>query len=132
MIVIDASVLAEALTGSGPISDAARAELATDSRWAAPAILKTETLSVIRGRLIGKKITQHAADEAMADLLTVVIDRIDEDCLLPRMWELRDNMTCYDAAYVAAAEALGCPLVTTDGKLSRAIGPKCQIKIVRA
>ncbi|MEV6980470.1 type II toxin-antitoxin system VapC family toxin [Sphaerisporangium sp. NPDC051017] len=66
----------------------------------------------------------------MADLLTVVVDSVDEDCLLPRMWELRGNLTSYDAAYVAAAEVLGCSLVTMDVKLSRAIGPRCQIRVV--
>jgi predicted nucleic acid-binding protein len=132
VIVIDASVLAEALTGAGPVGEAARAELAADSRWAAPPIVKIETMSVIRGRLLGKKISEDVAVGAVADLLAVVIDRVDEDSLLPRMWELRGNLTSYDAAYVAAAEALGCPLVTMDAKLAKAFGPRCEIRIVGA
>jgi predicted nucleic acid-binding protein len=130
VIVIDASVLAEALTGSGRTAEAARAALSDDARWAGPPLLKTETLSVVRGRLLGKKITQEVADAAVADLLAVVVDTVDEDCLLPRMWELRGDLTSYDAAYVAAAEALGCPLVTLDVKLSRAIGPRCPVQVV--
>lgn len=48
------------------------------------------------------------------------------------MWELRDNLTPYDAAYVAAAELLRCPLVTADGKLARATGPRCDFRLVGA
>ncbi|MFC6085870.1 type II toxin-antitoxin system VapC family toxin [Sphaerisporangium aureirubrum] len=130
MIVIDASVLAEALTGSGRAAEAAREALGGDPRWAGPSLLKTETLSVIRGRLLGKKITQETADDAVTDLMAVVVDTVDENCLLPRIWELRGNLTAYDAAYVAAAEALGCSLVTMDARLSRAIGPRCPIQVV--
>lgn len=130
MIVVDASVLAEALTGSGPVAEAAWAALERDSRWAGPPMLKTEVLSVIRGRLLGKKITQEAADEAVADLIAMVVDTIAEDCLLPRAWELRGDLTAYDATYVAAAEALGCPLVTMDVRLSRAIGPRCAVHVI--
>ncbi|MGI5492787.1 type II toxin-antitoxin system VapC family toxin [Microtetraspora malaysiensis] len=130
MIVIDASVLAEALTGSGPVGEAARATLAADPRWAAPPHLKVETMSVIRGRLLGKKITADAAAEAADDLRDIVVDRVDEDCLLPRMWALRDNLSSYDAAYVAAAEALQCTLVTADRRLASAVGPRCPIRVI--
>ncbi|WP_433351064.1 type II toxin-antitoxin system VapC family toxin [Microtetraspora malaysiensis] len=130
MIVIDASVLAEALTGSGPVGEAAHATLAADPRWAAPSHLKVETMSVIRERLLGKKITADAAAEAADDLRDIVVDRVDEDCLLPRMWALRDNLSSYDAAYVAAAEALQCTLVTADRRLASAVGPRCPIRVI--
>jgi predicted nucleic acid-binding protein len=130
VIVIDASALAEALTGDGPVGDDARATLGADSRWAAPALLLVETMSVIRGRLLGGKITREAAEVAVADLHEIVVDRVDETPPLSRIWELRDNLTLYDAAYVAAAEVLRCPLVTADGKLARATGPRCQIRLI--
>ncbi|MFC0860752.1 type II toxin-antitoxin system VapC family toxin [Sphaerimonospora cavernae] len=130
MIVIDASVLAEALTGSGSVGDAAREVLAADTRWAAPSHLKVETMSVIRGRLLGRKITSAVADQAADDLREILVDRIDEDGLLPRMWQLRHNLSSYDAAYVAAAEALQCTLVTADRKLAAATGPLCRIQVI--
>lgn len=130
MIVIDASALAEALTGDGPVGDDARAILGADSRWAAPPLLLLETMSVIRGRLLGGKITREAAEAAVADLHEIVVDRVDETTMLTRMWELRDNLTLHDAAYVVTAEVLRCPLVTADGKLPRATGPRCQIQLI--
>lgn len=132
MIVIDASALAEALTGDGPLAEDARTALSADPRWAAPSHLMVETMSVIRGRLLGGKITRDAAESAVADLHEIVVDRFDESFLLNRVWELRGNLTPYDAAYVAAAEVLDAPLVTADGKLARATGPRCEIRLVAA
>ena len=130
MIVVDASVLADALIDDGPVGDAARAALAGDPHWAAPAHLLVEVASVIGGRTLGGKIGPARAQEAVDALPTLVIDQIDVACLVDRMWQLRSNITTYDAAYVAAAEALGCPLVTADGRLAKAHGVRCEISLI--
>ncbi len=130
MIVIDASVLTGALTDDGQFGSACRAELAKDAHWAAPDHLLAEVFSAIRGLHGGTRITDGRAEAAIDTLATAVIDRIDMVALLPRMWQLRQNLYGYDAAYVAAAELLGCPLVTADRRLSLAPGPQCDVLVV--
>ncbi|MCP2165551.1 type II toxin-antitoxin system VapC family toxin [Goodfellowiella coeruleoviolacea] len=129
MLVVDASALAEALLEDGPSGDDARDVLWADDRWAAPHHLVVELLSVIRGRLLGRKITLERADEAVAALSELTIDKVDPTPLVPRIWELCGNMTAYDAAYVAAAESQNCPLVTGDARLARARGVRCEIRL---
>ncbi len=130
MIVVDASVLADALIDDGPVGDSARAALAGDPHWAAPAHLLVEVVSVIRGRALGGKLGSVRAQEAVDTLPTLVIDQIDVAGLVRRMWQLRGATTAYDAAYIAAAEALGCPLVTADGRLAEANGMRCEIRLI--
>ena len=60
----------------------------------------------------------------------MVIDQVDIAVLLDRMWQLRGNVTAYDAAYVAAAEFLACPLVTGDGRLAKASGVRCEFRLL--
>ncbi|MFG1949705.1 type II toxin-antitoxin system VapC family toxin [Micromonospora sp. NPDC048830] len=132
MIVVDASVLADALVDDGPIGDAARAELTADSHWAAPGHLLIEVMSVIRGKVLGNKLGLARAQEAIQTLPLFVIDEINTTTLLDRMWQLRGNVSAYDAAYVAAAEALTCPLVTGDGRLAKASGIRCEIRAIGA
>ena len=71
------------------------------------------------------------ANLALDDLRSIPIRRSPHDALLQRCWQLRDNVTMYDAAYIALAEALGAALLTADERLSRATGIKCTIEIVR-
>lgn len=129
MIVVDASVVANAFTDDGPVGVSARAELARDDHWAAPPHLEVEVFSAIRGRLLGGHITQERAADALNALATVHVDAVATTALLPRMWELRSNVSGYDSAYVAAAETLGCPLVTADARLGEAPGPHCEIRV---
>lgn len=130
MIVVDASVLADALVDDGPAGDAARAVLASDPHWAAPAHLLVEVMSVIRGKTLGGKLGLVRAQEAVAALSTLVVDYVDAAQLIDRMWQLRGNITAYDAAYVAAAELLGCPLVTGDVRLAKSNGVRCEVALV--
>ncbi|MER7620655.1 type II toxin-antitoxin system VapC family toxin [Streptomyces sp. NPDC126503] len=130
MIVVDASVFAFALLDEGPMGDRCRAALAADSRWVAPEHWTVEVLSVIRGSLLGGKISKDHAEDAVDALArlepAVPLSRV----LLPRIWQLRGNLTAYDAAYVAAAEAYGCALVTADGRLARASGIRCPVDVI--
>lgn len=130
MIVVDASVLADALIDDGPVGDSARAALAGDPHWAAPGHLLVEVVSVIRGRALGGKLGSVRAQEAVDALPMLVIDQIEVAGLVRRMWQLRGAITAYDVAYVAAAEALGCPLITADGRLVKANGMRCEIRLI--
>jgi predicted nucleic acid-binding protein len=130
VIVVDASVLADALIDDGPVGESARAALAADPHWAAPAHLLVEVVAVVRGRALDGKLGSVRAQEAVDVLPSLVIDQVEVAGLVDRMWQLRGGMTAYDAAYVAAAERLGCPLVTTDGRLAKANGMRCEIRLV--
>lgn len=106
--VVDASVLVNALTNDGEPGDVAQAELARDSRWAAPEHVRAETFSGIRGRVLEGKITVRRGREAAEALAALNLDLVTWSTIHERVWELRDNVIGYDAAYVAAAELRSC------------------------
>lgn len=130
MIIIDASVLVNALSGDGKAGQHARMELSRDLHWAAPEHLIIETFASIRNLLVGRKVTQERADSAVRALAAVNIDLVACRSLLPRMWQLRNNITGYDAAYVAAAETQACPLLTADARLARAANSHCEVHLI--
>lgn len=132
MIVIDSSLLTDALTDDGPMGELAEAELTADPHWVAPGHLRVEVTSAIRGRWIAGKLSPGRADEAVRVLNEVAISYLDWAELAERVWELRHNANSYDASYIAAAEARGCRLVTTDGKLRDCPGRRCEITVVGA
>ncbi|GAA2802201.1 PIN domain-containing protein [Kitasatospora paracochleata] len=132
MIVVDASALVLALADEGERGVEARAELAADPEWAAPEHLLIEVMQSVRGLFLAKEITAERAAELAAELPTVVFDKIELAPLLGRVWELKDNLTPDNAAYVAVAERLGAPLVTADLRLMRASGPRCEIRGIGA
>lgn len=129
MIVVDASVLTNALTDDGPVGALAREELARDVAWSAPEHLVVETFSAIRGRWLGGRIGEGRAVDALAALASAAVDVVGVRPLLPRMWELRANVSGYDAAYVALAEVVECPLVTADGRLARLPDLRCEVRV---
>lgn len=127
MIVVDASVLAVALADDSPDGDAARARLRGQD-LAAPELVDLEATSVIRRHLLSGQLDTRRAELALADLVALPLRRCAHLPLLPRCWELRQNLTTYDAAYVALAELLDVVLVTADGRLAAAPGPRCRIE----
>jgi predicted nucleic acid-binding protein len=129
VIVVDACVVSDALIDDGPVGTSARATLSTDPHWAAPAHLLIEVVSVIRGRTLAGKLAPVRAREAIDALPTLVIDQVQAVDLVERMWQLRDNLSAYDAAYVAAAELLQCPLLTGAARLANAPGIRCEIRL---
>ena len=129
MIVVDASAVANALTDDGPVGQICRAELARDVHWAAPEHLMVETFSAIRGRYLGSKISESRCLDALDALASATVELMRTVLLLPRMWELRANVSGYDAAYVAAAETLDCPLITSDVRLARVTGLRCAVRL---
>lgn len=129
MLVVDASVVAVALVDDGADGDAARARLRGE-HLAAPALLDLEVASVWRGRVRGGHLEPARARSALDDLQALAIERVGHAALLERCWELGDNLTVYDAAYVALAEALDVPLVTADRRLAGAPGLGCVIEVL--
>ncbi len=131
MIVVDASVLATALGDDGPDGDRARARLRGE-RLSAPELLDLEVASVLRRQVQGGEVDIRRAALALADLAALPLRRAPHRPLLARCWELRDNLTVYDASYVALAEALDVTLLTGDRRLARAPGPRCRIEMLRS
>lgn len=129
MIVVDASVLANALTDDGPVGASGRSELARDAHWAGPEHLVVEVFSAIRGRWLGGKISEQRAHDALTALAAATVDLMAVAPLLERMWALRSNVTGYDAAYLAVAEVFDCALVTADARLGRVPDLQCEIRV---
>lgn len=84
-------------------------------------------MSVVRGHVLGSTLSVTRASDAIAALTAIVVALDDCQALLDRIWELRHNLTSYDAAYVSLAERLGVPLVTADARLINASGVTCRI-----
>ena len=129
MIVVDVSVLTNAFTDDGPVGARSRAELARDAHWAAPQHLVVEVFSAVRGRWLSQKISEKRAEDALSALVSTTIDLVAAKPLLTRMWEMRDNVSGYDAAYLAVAETFGCALVTADARLARVPDLRCEVRL---
>jgi predicted nucleic acid-binding protein len=129
MIVVDASALLEALLRT-PAGEAVEARL-FDPRQTlhAPHLLDVEVAQVIRRYAANGDIDAERGRAALADLSDFPLHRYPHDFLLPRVWELRNNLTAYDAVYVALAEALDAPLLTRDQRLAAAAGHHARIEL---
>jgi predicted nucleic acid-binding protein len=127
--VLDASVAVTALTEPG--NPAAGLMSADDAVFQVPSIFDAEVLSALRGLVRGRKFDAAAAADLIADLMVLPVDRWHMSPLLPRIWELRDNLTPYGAAYVALAELTGTVLVTGDERMTAAPGARCDIQVVK-
>lgn len=130
MIVVDASVIVTALGDDGPDGDHARQRLRGE-RLAAPHVIDLEVTSAWRRLAAAGELDARRARLALDDLRALRLDRVQHGALLDRCWELRENLTVYDAAYVALAELLGVTLLTADGKLSNAPGARCAFEVLR-
>lgn len=129
MIVVDASVIVTALADDGPDGDQARERLRGE-RLTAPHVIDLEVVSAWRRLTAGGELDERRARLALDDLQALRIERVRHGPLLDRGWELRDNITIYDGAYVALAELLDVTLVTTDSKLSKAPGARCEVEVL--
>ncbi len=130
MIVVDASVVVTALADDGDDGDRARDRLRND-RLAAPHLLDIEVVSAWRRLAAAGQIDERRAELARTDLRELRIERVAHGPLVERCWQLRSNMTAYDAAYVALAEMIDAPLLTADAKLANTPGPTCTIEVLR-
>ena len=125
-LVVDASVLVAALVDSGRAGQWAEAALA-EGALAGPELALAEACNVLRRQERSGRLSRVEAAFAYADLLQLDMELFPFALFADRIWELRENLTSYDAWYVALAEALECPLATLDGRLSRASGPWCEV-----
>jgi predicted nucleic acid-binding protein len=127
--VLDASVAITALTE--PATAAAGLLSGNDGAFTVPSIFDAEVLSALRRLVRGGKFDPAAAADLVVDLIILPVDRWHMAPLLPRMWELRENLTPYNAAYVALAELTGAILVTGDERITTAPGTRCEMQIIK-
>lgn len=125
-VVIDASALVATLVDSGSEGEWAEQAIA-GGLLLAPELILVETANTLRRLESSGDISRLEANSAFRDLMRLEIELVPFAPFAHRTWELRDNLTSYDAWYVAVAEAFECPLATLDRKLSRAPGPTCRI-----
>lgn len=130
MIVVDASVLANALADDTEDGDAVRARLLDEVELHAPHVIDLEVLSVLRRAVGADKLELRRAQLALDDLIDLRLTRYPHAPFARRIWSLRQNLTPYDAAYVTLAEELDCPLVTADGRLARSPRLPCEVELV--
>ena len=128
MVVIDASALIEYLF------DAARYpridEIVATRELHAPHLIDAEIVHGLRSAVIGKRVDAPRALAALEDFAALTIQRHGIEPLLARMWALRQNLTAYDASYVALAEALSLSLITRDARLARSSGHAARIEYI--
>ncbi len=123
--VIDSSVLVAALVDSGPHGTWAEEVLLSGSLHA-PELAPAEATNILRRLELAKLITTPEANAAQDDLMQLDIELFSFAPFADRIWELRHNVTSYDAWYVALAEVLRLPLATMDARLSRSQGLACE------
>jgi predicted nucleic acid-binding protein len=125
MIVLDASAALSALLTAG----AARSAIA-EEQLHAPHLIDSEVANVLRRRVATGALGTEEGRVILSTWQALGIIRYPAVAMLTRIWELRENLSAYDATYVALAEALDCPLVTADKRLSRAAGIRCPVTTV--
>ncbi len=124
-LVLDASVLVAALVQSNEVGAWAESVIAQGA-LAAPELVLAETSNILRRLERARLVSTFESKSAFADLQRLDIEFFPFAPLAIRVWALRENLTSYDAWYVALAEALDCPLATTDKKLSRTSASTCE------
>ena len=130
MIVIDASVLANAIGDDEGDGRQVRELLRAHPELAAPDLVDVGTTAVLRRRWLAGTMTDQRFEHAIEDLADLPIARFPTLGLMRRAFELRANVTAYDACYVALAEALNWPLCTADRRLAHASGPRCTMQLI--
>lgn len=125
MIVVDASAALSALLNAGP----ARRALASEQLHA-PHLIDSEVANGLRRRVAAQDLEAAAGWAALNAMRRLGMTRYPGFSILDRVWELRDNLSAYDASYVALAELLDCNLLTADARLGRAPGIRCPVTVV--
>ena len=130
MIVVDASAVIEVLLNTPAGVRVADRLFADGETLHAPHLLDLEVAQVLRRYALSAELDAARGAQALEDLAALPLSRYPHDVLLPRIWELRHNVTAYDAAYVALAEALAAPLVTRDAALAASRGHAARIELL--
>ena len=131
MIVLDASILANVIGDDGANGRRARSEVRSAGEIAAPDLVDVEAVAVLRKRWMAGTISEIRFEEAIYDLEAIEMERYPALPLMRRSYDLRANVTSYDATYIALAEVLDCVLLTGDRRLARAPGPRCVIRLLQ-
>lgn len=132
MIVLDASAVLELLLNTDG-GTRVRERLADPKESLhSPHLLSVEVAQVLRRYVAKRSITSALAEAALEDLAVLDIERYAHEPLLVRVWELRDNVTAYDALYLALAEVLDAPLLTFDRRLAAAPGHRASVECLAA
>jgi predicted nucleic acid-binding protein len=126
-LVIDASLVVSALVDTSATGEWAESILTTGP-LNAPHLMPVEVANILRRAALRGDITSDVASMAHADLLDLRVELFPYAPFAPRAWQLRDNITSYDAWYVALAESLGSNLATLDRRLAQASGPRCEFE----
>ncbi|MFW6089087.1 MAG: type II toxin-antitoxin system VapC family toxin [Gemmatimonadota bacterium] len=127
-MVVDASLVVAALVDAGDVGRWAEDILLSD-HLCAPHLMPVEVANILRRTAAAGDVSPGVASLAHADLLALRADLYPYAPIATRAWALRDNLTLYDAWYVALAELLDAPLATLDARLARAAGPLCEIRL---
>jgi predicted nucleic acid-binding protein len=131
VIVIDASALLEVLLNTPASGRVADRIFADNDTLRAPHLLDLEVAQVLRRYTFSGQMNAERSEQVLEDLADLPLNRYPHDVFLFRIWALRRNLTAYDAAYIALAEALNAPLITRDAALARASGHRARIEGIR-
>ncbi len=130
MIVLDASAAIEWLLGTPTGRRIKQRIFSRLESLHAPHLIDLEVAQVIRRYAAAGAMTASRGVEVLQDLRGLALTRYPHNVLIARIWQLRDNLTAYDAAYVALAEALGAPLLTCDSRIASASGHRAPVEVV--
>ncbi len=131
MIVIDASALIEVLLNTPASAKVTERLFGGNDTLHAPHLLDLEVAQVLRRYALSGEMTDERGMQALEDLADLPLNRYPHEIFLLRIWSLRRNLTAYDAAYLALAEALDAPLITRDAALARVPGHRARVEVVR-
>jgi predicted nucleic acid-binding protein len=129
VIVVDTSALVEALLRTPAAAAVERRLFQPGETLHVPHLIDVEVAQVVRRHAAAGTIAPDRGRAALADLADLPLRRYPHGFLLPRVWELRDNLTAYDAVYVALAEALDAPLLSRDRRLAAAAGHNARVQL---
>lgn len=129
MTVTDAGVWIRAIVDEEP-GGLVRTRLTAETSVASPALIDLEFTNVLRGLLAKKSIGPRLGQRALMEFIQAPIQRYSHLALLDRVWRLRENLTAYDASYVALAELLGVDLLTIDRRLAGVPGIRCRVEVL--
>ena len=129
MIVIDASVLVAAIAGGEGRVERIRDRIEQEDELAAPHLIDLEVLNALHRTLRRGELTADRAVAGVQDLAELALSRFAHEPFIDRIWELREMLSAYDAAYLALAEAVAIPLVTCDAALASVAGASVEVEL---
>jgi predicted nucleic acid-binding protein len=130
LAVVDASALVAFYVADDPRREVVVTRLGTGDTLLAPAHLDVEVVSALRGLAFGRPHLHELVPAALRHLADFPVRRLSLGPLLARIWDLRQNLTAYGAAYVALAERLEAPVITCDARLATAPGTRCRFDVI--